>query len=41
MMVHIPGTIDQSMFSERLMEVVDILPNLVEAAGLSKLGQMS
>ena len=34
MMIHVPGVIDQSMFSENLVEFVDILPTLVEAAGL-------
>ena len=37
MMVHIPGVIEQSMFSENLVEFVDILPTLVEAAGLPQL----
>ena len=37
MMIHVPGVIDQSMFSENLVEFVDILPTLVEAAGLTPL----
>ena len=37
MMIHVPGVIDQSMFSENLVEFVDILPTLVEAAGLTRL----
>merc|ERR1712110_412648 len=37
MMIHIPGRVDQSMFSENLVEFVDILPTLVEAAGLPEL----
>jgi len=37
MMLHVPGVIEQSMFSENLVEFVDILPTLVEAAGLPSL----
>ena len=37
MMLHVPGVIEQSMFTEKLVEFVDILPTLVEAAGLPTL----
>ena len=37
MMLHVPGVIDQSMFTEKLVEFVDILPTLVDAAGLPSL----
>ena len=37
MMLHVPGQIEQSMFSENLVEFVDILPTLVDAAGLPTL----
>ena len=37
MMLHVPGLIDQSMFSEELVEFVDIFPSLAEAAGLPPL----
>ena len=36
MMLHVPGMIDQSMFSDNLVEFVDILPTLVEAAGIDQ-----
>ena len=37
MMLHVPGVIEESMFTENLVEYVDILPTLVEAAGLPTL----
>jgi len=37
MMIHVPGVIEQSMFSDSLVEFVDILPTLVDAAGLPSL----
>ena len=37
MMLHVPGVIEQAMFTEKLVEFVDILPTLVEAAGLPSL----
>ena len=36
-MLHVPGLIDQSVFSSHLVEFVDIFPSLVEAAGLPRL----
>ena len=37
MFLHVPGVIEQSMFSDNLVEFVDIFPSLVEAAGLTGL----
>merc|ERR1711936_1274130 len=36
-MLHVPGLIDQSVFSSDLVEFVDIFPSLLEAAGLPRL----
>ena len=33
MMLHVPGTVDTSIISDKLVEFVDIFPTLVEAAG--------
>ena len=37
MMLHLPGVIDQALYSDSLVEFVDIFPTLVEAAGLPSL----
>ena len=37
MMLHLPGVIDQALYSDSLVEFVDIFPSLVEAAGLPSL----
>ena len=37
MMVHIPGQTDQGVTTEKLTEMVDLFPTLVDAAGLPAL----